>query len=78
MICIPSTTVQALLLYEYLVTFDQEVELFWKRSFTGASALFFLNRYFTIIDSFSNFTGIKNAEVGLFYALVSVQAHGFS
>ena len=32
-------------MYEYIITIDYEVELFWKRRFTGSSALFFLNRY---------------------------------
>ena len=35
-------------MYDYVVTFDQEVELFWTRKFTGASVLFFGNRYITI------------------------------
>ncbi|KAI0778846.1 hypothetical protein BD413DRAFT_119713 [Trametes elegans] len=41
--CGIATTV--LLAYEYLVTFDREVNLFWRRRFTGASVLFLLNRY---------------------------------
>ena len=32
-------------IYEYLTTLDREVELFWKGEFSGASILFFLNRY---------------------------------
>ena len=32
-------------MYEYIITIDYEVELFWKRRFTGSSVLFFLNRY---------------------------------
>ncbi|PIL30323.1 hypothetical protein GSI_07507 [Ganoderma sinense ZZ0214-1] len=34
-----------LVLYEYLVTFSAEVQLFWRRDITGASILFFVNRY---------------------------------
>ena len=30
---------------EYLLKFPDEVDLFWKRRWTGASFLFFLNRY---------------------------------
>ncbi|KAI0730592.1 hypothetical protein C8Q76DRAFT_792748 [Earliella scabrosa] len=33
---------------EYLFTFHQEVELYWRRKFTGASGLFFVNRYLLI------------------------------
>ena len=35
----------ALLLYEYIVTFDLEIDLFWKQKITMASVLFGLNRY---------------------------------
>ncbi|KAI1783015.1 hypothetical protein LXA43DRAFT_1103125 [Ganoderma leucocontextum] len=44
-----SNAAAALFLYEYLVTIDYEVEIFWKRRFTGASALFFLNRYLRLL-----------------------------
>ncbi|PIL30359.1 hypothetical protein GSI_07544 [Ganoderma sinense ZZ0214-1] len=40
-----SNAATTLYMYEYLLTIDYEVELFWRRKFTGASALFFLNRY---------------------------------
>ena len=39
----------ALIFLEYLLTFDQEVRLFWGKKLTGAVALFFANRYTTII-----------------------------
>ncbi|RPD72535.1 hypothetical protein L226DRAFT_511640 [Lentinus tigrinus ALCF2SS1-7] len=39
----------ALVLYDYFLTFDLEVELFWRRKFTGASVLFALNRYMMIV-----------------------------
>lgn len=32
-------------MFEYVTTLDREVELFWSKSFSGASVLFFLNRY---------------------------------
>ncbi|KAI0740414.1 hypothetical protein C8Q76DRAFT_192384 [Earliella scabrosa] len=35
----------ALLICEYLATFPDEVDLFWRRRCTGASVLFFMNRY---------------------------------
>ena len=39
----------ALVIYEYLVTFTTEVQLFWVRELTGASILFFINRYVAIL-----------------------------
>ena len=39
----------ALIFLEYLLTFDQEMRLFWGKKLTGAVALFFVNRYTTII-----------------------------
>ncbi|KAI0640699.1 hypothetical protein C8Q79DRAFT_921141, partial [Trametes meyenii] len=38
-----------LLAYEFLITFGREVELFWKRGVTGASMLFFVNRYLPLV-----------------------------
>ncbi|RPD69111.1 hypothetical protein L226DRAFT_575891 [Lentinus tigrinus ALCF2SS1-7] len=38
------------LVYEYLITFGQEVKLFWRGKWTGASILFFLNRYLALIS----------------------------
>ena len=32
-------------MYEYLVTFLEEVNLFWRKPWTGASILFYMNRY---------------------------------
>ncbi|KAI0640732.1 hypothetical protein C8Q79DRAFT_920930, partial [Trametes meyenii] len=39
----------ALVLYDFLITFGEEVRLFWGRKFTGASLLFFINRYWTLL-----------------------------
>ncbi|KAI0765607.1 hypothetical protein BD413DRAFT_574050 [Trametes elegans] len=41
--------VTALLVYEYLITLDREVALFWRRRVTGASVLFFTNRYLVLV-----------------------------
>ena len=35
----------AWIVYEYILTFTQEVELLWRRKFTGATLLFLVNRY---------------------------------
>ncbi|PIL30387.1 hypothetical protein GSI_07572 [Ganoderma sinense ZZ0214-1] len=36
-------------LYEYVITFGVEVDLFWGKEITGASIVFFLNRYFVLV-----------------------------
>ena len=41
--------VSALILYDYLTTFHQELELFWSRKFSGPSLLFYVNRYLGIV-----------------------------
>ena len=40
-----------LYLYEHVVTFTDEVTLFWGRGWTGATILFFMNRYFVFAYS---------------------------
>lgn len=45
----------ALLAYEYLLTLTREIALFWKRGLTGASVLFFLNRYIILALHIFNF-----------------------
>ncbi|PIL30411.1 hypothetical protein GSI_07597 [Ganoderma sinense ZZ0214-1] len=35
-------------LYEYVITFGVEVDLFWGKEITGASIVFFLNRYLVL------------------------------
>ncbi|EJF66367.1 hypothetical protein DICSQDRAFT_18633, partial [Dichomitus squalens LYAD-421 SS1] len=42
----------ALILYEYLLTFNMEVRLVWRRKFTAATVLFLLNRYIFIVRYF--------------------------
>ncbi|TBU23721.1 hypothetical protein BD309DRAFT_863465 [Dichomitus squalens] len=41
--------VVAFLGYEYFITLDMEVALFWKKHTTGAGILFFFNRYYTLL-----------------------------
>ncbi|KAI0676988.1 hypothetical protein C8Q78DRAFT_58461 [Trametes maxima] len=40
----------ALVLYDYVITFNDEVALFWTRGFTGASLLFFIVRYSAVFN----------------------------
>ncbi|KIJ51624.1 hypothetical protein M422DRAFT_243923 [Sphaerobolus stellatus SS14] len=39
-----------MLAYDHLLTFDQEVNRIWKRTFSGASLLFLLNRYISLLQ----------------------------
>ena len=39
---------EVLVLYEYCVTFTEEVELFWNNKVTGATVLFLGNRYMSM------------------------------
>ena len=47
----------ALLVFDYLLTFREEFQLFWRRKWTGATVLFFLNRYLTLIEHILNMIG---------------------
>ncbi|KAL1937310.1 hypothetical protein VTO73DRAFT_13874 [Trametes versicolor] len=44
-----STAIAIVMMWHYLLTLDKEVAYFWKRKPTGACALFFANRYLTLI-----------------------------
>ena len=50
-LCLTDTPVTALVFYEYAITLGQEIDMFWKRRFTGATALFLLNRYLLVLSS---------------------------
>lgn len=39
----------ALLYYDYALTVPSEVQCIWKRKFSGASALFLINRYVSLL-----------------------------
>ena len=59
----------AFVAFEYLITFDQEVNFFWKRKITGATILFFFNRYIVLLLYVMNISGSgslsKSVEVSL-------------
>ena len=40
-----------LIFFEHLITIDFEINLFWKRKFSGAAALFLTNRYLIAVCS---------------------------
>ncbi|KAI0773960.1 hypothetical protein C8Q74DRAFT_1267578 [Fomes fomentarius] len=46
-----------LLLCEHIATFPAEVYLFWRKGWTGASVLFFLNRYTSLLYNLVDTTG---------------------
>ncbi|KAI0794736.1 hypothetical protein C8Q74DRAFT_1366136 [Fomes fomentarius] len=43
-----ATALSAIFWYEYTITLDKEIYLFWNKKITGATILFFVNRYFTL------------------------------
>lgn len=47
----PTVSRQALLAYEYVITLDQEVALFWKPKITGATVLFMGTRYSALLSN---------------------------
>ncbi|KAI0355241.1 hypothetical protein OH77DRAFT_1437151 [Trametes cingulata] len=49
----------ALYVYDCVITLDKEVALFWKRKVTGASLLFFLNRYIFLAGSLLELGGLS-------------------
>ncbi|EJD50455.1 hypothetical protein AURDEDRAFT_182391 [Auricularia subglabra TFB-10046 SS5] len=44
----------AVLAWDYLITVDREIDLFWGKRWTATSALFFLNRYMVILAQVVN------------------------
>jgi len=44
-----SVAATTLLFYDYMLTFSRELRCIWGRKFSGATLLFFLNRYLTLI-----------------------------
>ena len=52
-----------MLVYDYAITFPYEVRLFWRRKATGASLLFFANRYLTLfIYIFDMMTNVSMSD----------------
>ena len=40
----------AAIVFDHIITMGREIELFWKRKFSGVAALFLTNRYLIIVD----------------------------
>ncbi|KAI0674558.1 hypothetical protein C8Q78DRAFT_989459 [Trametes maxima] len=49
-VCCFTYSAAALVLYDHLITFDAEVKLFWTHKLSGASILFFVIRYFALMN----------------------------
>ena len=41
--------------YDYFITLGREVELFWMGPVSGATYLYFANRYLTLVEKIFNF-----------------------
>ncbi|KAI0738618.1 hypothetical protein C8Q80DRAFT_1275587 [Daedaleopsis nitida] len=54
--------VLALVIYDYAITLGQEIEMFWRRKLTGATALFLLNRYLLVLDYIFNIATIERSS----------------
>ncbi|TBU40970.1 hypothetical protein BD309DRAFT_1021032 [Dichomitus squalens] len=46
------------LVFDYLITFAQEVEFFWKPKLSGAGVIFLLNRYIVLVTMLLNVSGV--------------------
>ena len=60
----------AFVIYDYIITLGQEIEMFWMRKFTGATALFLLNRYLVVLDYVFNIATIERTS-----SIVSLDFH---
>ncbi|KAI0730625.1 hypothetical protein C8Q76DRAFT_792776 [Earliella scabrosa] len=54
--------VLALVIYDYAITLGAEIDLFWTRKPTGATALFVLNRYLLVLDYIFNIATIERSS----------------
>ena len=52
--------------YDYIITLDREIELFWRAKTSVASVLFFANRYSSLVFNFVLFVifCFPQSEVG--------------
>ena len=59
-----SRNLPVLIFYEHLITADREIDLFWKRKFSGAAALFLTNRYLILVYSALSLVASFDTSVG--------------
>ena len=50
------------MIYDYAITLGAEIDLFWTRKPTGATALFVLNRYLLVLDYIFNIATIERSS----------------
>ncbi|KAI0738611.1 hypothetical protein C8Q80DRAFT_1124741 [Daedaleopsis nitida] len=65
--------VMALVIYDYAITIGQEVEMFWKRKFTGATVLYLLNRYLLVLDYIFDIATIERTSGNACTVLVKME-----
>ncbi|KAF9568281.1 hypothetical protein CPC08DRAFT_746464 [Agrocybe pediades] len=83
-------TAEVIILYEYLITFDQEVDLIWTERWSFVKILFLMNRYYglaaLIFDNYGTFSHSIDLKVSRQYTIwegmtdifVNLIAQGFS
>ena len=56
----------ALSVFEHVITLDREIELFWKRKFSGAAVLFLMNRFirlmYIVLESDTGLQGLDAVQ----------------
>ena len=50
------------MIYDFAITLGAEINLFWTRKPTGATALFVLNRYLLVLDYIFNIATIERSS----------------
>ena len=70
--------ITVLLFYDYILTLDKEVRLFWKRKISGASLLFLFNRYLTVLTQVLDvvqFTSDMSDKASIWHVLIRRDRH---
>ena len=60
-----SDGIAALLSFEWIVTLDDDIDLFWKKRKTLATGLFLINRLFPMVYALSAFVIPGSSQVGV-------------
>ncbi|PIL24637.1 hypothetical protein GSI_12521 [Ganoderma sinense ZZ0214-1] len=60
------------LIYDYAITLGREVNLFWTHKYTGASILFFTNRYVTLTWNVMGLAQLAKISEQFYFGLTGV------
>ena len=60
-----------MLCYEWIITVSEEVDLFWTKKKSMATALFLLNRYAALTYALSDFYSPTNTKVSSTFCIMS-------